>query len=72
MIWTDGLTEEAKREKRGSWHRWFAWRPVAAGVTNGDRKIMAWLIYIERKVYYTVYREVRNIEYRLIVDKDRP
>jgi hypothetical protein len=39
------------------WHKWFAWRPVRAWATEGDRTV--WLETIERRRFYS------SLDYRI-------
>lgn len=44
MKFNCGPTWQEKREAKGKWHSWFAWRPVRVGP-----KDCRWLETIERK-----------------------
>lgn len=49
MRWINGETWDHKRARLESWHDWFAWYPVKAGITENGHWVKVWLVTVERK-----------------------
>ena len=65
MKWINGRTYYGRDYYRESWHKWFAWYPVKAGITGdgeNQRHVKIWLAYVERKgsLGYRSYREIKK------------